>query len=288
MLEALVPALRLVDPSLTLLAVSADDSFNKEWLNTASVTPFVGAASVHIGYANSDGGGSPASAASATAQVKLPQTSVLAQLAATRAMLDAGAGWGTHVRISVDEWGLGPPWVVQNFNTAHALFGASFLTMALNAAELYGMEYTNYFEPINEGAIQVLQFSASPTPLGVVLPFFGALAGATRLAVTESGAGDDDVAAVAAVAGAPWRLTLLLTNRNATGGWTQLVRFDGEAVAAVANVELLAATGGFSTGSFFTASEFPVPVAPDGWAAVPLPPFSVARVTVDCLSCQSR
>jgi hypothetical protein len=69
------------------------------------VTPLVGAASVHIGYANSDGGGSPASAAAATLQAKLPHTSVLPQLVATRAMLDAGAGWGAHVRISLDEWG---------------------------------------------------------------------------------------------------------------------------------------------------------------------------------------
>ena len=291
MLGALVPALLAADPALTLLAVSADDAFNKEWLNTAAVTPFVGAASVHIAYANSDGGGSPASAASATAQAKLPHTSVLPQLEATRAMLDAGAGWGAHVRISLDEWGLGPPWAVQAFNTAHALFGASFLTMALNAAEANGVQFTNYFEPINEGAIQVLQFSAAPTPLGEVLPLFGALAGATRLGVAESGAGgDDDVVAVAAVAAggapapAPQTITLLLSNRNATGGFTQWVRFDGEAVAAVASVELLEATGGFSAGSFFTRSVFPVAVA-GGWAAVPLPPYSVARVTVGCPSC---
>jgi alpha-N-arabinofuranosidase len=288
MLEALMPALLAADPSLTLLAVSADDAFNKDWLNTPSVTPFVGAASVHIGYANSDGGGSPASPAAATVQAKLPHTSVLPQLVATRAMLDAGAGWGSHVRISLDEWGLGPPWMVQSFNTAHALFGASFLTMALNAAEANGVQFTNYFEPINEGAIQVLQFSSTPTPLGVVMPLFGALAGATRLAAVDSAAGgDDDVVAVAAAAGAPGAatLTLLLTNRNATAGYTQYVRFDGQAVAATANVELLQAINGSSAGSFFTSSAAPVPVNADGWAAVALPPYSVARVTVLCFSC---
>lgn len=162
--------------------------------------------------------------------------------------------------------------------------------MALNSAEANGVQFTNYFEPINEGAIQVLQFSSTPTPLGEVMPFFGALAGATRLGVAEESGGaggDDDVAAVAAVAGgapAAAFITLLLTNRNATGGFTQLVRFDGEAVAAVASVELLEATGGFSAGSFFTRTVFPVAVA-GGWAAVPLPPYSVARVTVACASC---
>ncbi len=160
--------------------------------------------------------------------------------------------------------------------------------MALNSAQANGVQFTNYFEPINEGAIQVLQFSSTPTPLGEVMPLFGALAGATRLGVAEEGGGgDDDVAAVAAVAGgAPANalFTLLLTNRNATGGFTQMVRFDGAAVAAVASVELLAATGGFSVGSFFTHTAFPVAVD-GGWAAVPLPPFSVARVTVACASC---
>ena len=133
----------------------------------------------------------------------------------------------------------------------------------------------------------MLQFSATPTPLGAVLPLFGALAGATRLDVEESagaGAGDDDVVAVAAAGGggggAAPALTLLLTNRNATGGYTQWVRFDGAAVAAAANVELLAAVGGFSNGSFFSRSAAPASVSDDGWMAVELPPFSVARVTV--------
>ena len=294
MLGALVPALRAADPTLTLLAVFADGAFNAGWLGAAGVAPYVGAASVHIGYADSDAGGSPASAASATAQAKAPQRVVLGALAAARAGLDGGAGGGGHVRVSLDEWGLGPPWAVRQFNTAHALFGASFLTMALSSAEAFGVQFTNYFEPINEGAVRVLQFSAGPTPLGALMPLLGSLAGATRLGVAASGGGggnsDDDVVALAALAAgapapAPQSLVLLLTNRNATAGYTQWAQFQGQAVAAVASVELLQATGGFSEGSFFVRSGAPVPVTGDGWVAVALPPFSVARVTVGCLSC---
>lgn len=28
----------------------------------------------------------------------------------------------THVGLSADEWGLGPPWVVETFNVAHGMF----------------------------------------------------------------------------------------------------------------------------------------------------------------------
>lgn len=204
-------------------------------------------------------------------------------------MLDAGAGTGQHVRISIDEWGLGPPWVVEDFNTAHALFGASFLTMSVNAAEAYGLAFTNLFEPVNEGALQVLQFDVSATPLGAAMPLFAALAGATRLAVEQpTPGGDDDVAAVAAVATGPAAdalITLILSNRNATSGFTQWVLFDGETVAPTATVTLLAATGGFSSGSVFASSTFTISVSDEGWAAVPLPAFSIASIAVACLSC---
>jgi hypothetical protein len=74
-LKALIPPLRAVDPSLTLVAVEVDAEWNAAWINT-SVAQYVSATSAHVGYANSDAGGSPASAASATAQAKLPHTTV--------------------------------------------------------------------------------------------------------------------------------------------------------------------------------------------------------------------
>ena len=282
-LELLIPAMRLVDPSLTLLVVDADDTFNEPWINS-DFTPFISAASAHIAYANSDAGGSPASPAAATTQAKLPSTSVLPLLASTRQMLNAGAGNGAHVRISVDEWGLGPPWTVIDFNTAHALFGASFLTVVISTAHMYGVEFTNYFEPINEGALQVLQFSVTPTPLGIVMPLFANLAGATRVAVEQlTPGGDDDVVGVAGIAGST--LTVILTNRNAEAGFTQWLHIDGQTVASVCSVTLLAASGGVTTNSTFSPSVFSATVSADGWAAIPLPPYSIASISVECPSC---
>ena len=281
MLEKLIPAVRAVDASLLLLAVDSSDAFNEPWLNS-EFTPFIASTSAHIGYANSNAGGSPASSDAATAQAKIPTSTVLSDLAGTRTMLDAGAGTGAHVRISVDEWGLGPPWVVAQFNSAHALFGASFLTMVVNKAAAFGISYTNNFEPINEGAIEVLQFTAAATPLGVVMPYFAALAGSTRLAVSSSAGDAGDVIGVAGLAGGI--ITLVLTNRNAALGFTQLVQFTGASLAPSAAVTLLSSTG-FSTNSSFVPSTFAVAVSADGWAAVPLPPFSVASVAVECVSC---
>jgi len=262
--------------------VDADDTFNQPWINS-DFTPFVSATSAHIAYANSDAGGSPASAAAATAQAKIATGSVLASLAGTRQMLNAGAGTGSHVSISVDEWGLGPPWVVENFNCAHALYGASFLSMVINMAASYGVAFTNNFEPINEGAIEVLQFTAQPTPLGAVMPAFSALAGATRLAVSQqpAEAGDPDVIGVAALGADGATITVVLTNRNATDGFTQFVHFYGVSVAPLAAVELLTATG-FSTNSTFAPSTFSVAVVsalsrPTRSHAPPLTPTSVRQ-----------
>ena len=289
-LEALVPAMRAVDPSLQLLVVEAGAGFDTPAWQDADFSPFVAAASAHVGYANSDSGGSPASAAAATAQAKIPSSTVLSDASAVRAVLDSGSGSTAHVRISIDEWGLGPPWQVRQFGVAHAMFGASFLTMASTNAVALGLAFTNYFEPVNEGAIEVLQFSAQPTPLGVVMPVFASLAGATRLAVSQDPGGDDDVVAVAAVAASAARpggkaIAVVLTNRNATAAFTQWLRFDGVAVAPTATVATLAASGGFGPGSFFSPSTGAVAVSASGWAAILLPPFSVASVQVECLSC---
>ncbi len=191
------------------------------------------------------------------------------------------------MRISIDEWGLGPPWVVENFNTAHAIYGASFLTMLLNNALQFGVSFSNYFEPVNEGAIRVRQFDSVATPLGVVLPLFGSLAGSARLSVTQAGASvDDDVVCIAALApgGKPKTITLVLTNLNAECDWTQRVQFAGVRVSPSASVRLLTASG-YTTNSTFAVSTGNIAVSESGWAEVFLPRFSVASVAVSCFSC---
>ncbi len=57
--------------------------------------------------------------------------------------------------MSLDEWGLGPPWKVKKFATAHAMFGAATLSVAMANSHAADLRFTNYFEPVNEGAIEV-------------------------------------------------------------------------------------------------------------------------------------
>jgi len=57
-------------------------------------------------------------------------------------------------RISLDEWSIGPPWSTEEWGTPQALFGASFLTLLLDQAVPLGLASANYYEPINDGAIQ--------------------------------------------------------------------------------------------------------------------------------------
>jgi hypothetical protein len=286
-LERFIPEVIAIDPSINLFVVYGGAQFNAQWIATDQV-PFISATSAHIGYQNSNGGGSPSSPSDATLQAKLADDNVLPAVLNVRQLLNSGSGSASHVQISIDEWGLGPPWVVENFNCAHALYGASFLTMIINNALSQGIGYTNYFEPINEGAIQVLQFSASPTPLGFIMPRFGALAGSTRLLLSQNdNPSDNDIIGVASVSrdasDSSSTISIILTNRNASTGFTQMVLVDGQRVATTASVRLLNANG-FSTNSYFTDETFSVPIN-EGWMSISMPPFSIATVTMSCISC---
>ncbi len=274
-LESLIPAVRAVDASIVLIVVDGGPRFDGAWV-AQNFTSLINATSSHVGYANSDQDGSPSSASHATAQAKIPTSTVLADISSVRAFLESGDGSASHVQISVDEWGLGPPWVVKDFGVTHALFGASFLSMIVNCAIEQGVFYTNYFEPINEGAIQVLQFSATPTPLGLVMPLFGTLAGSQRLAVAQTPGVDDDVIAVAATTDNA--VYVVLTNRNSTSPYTQWIHFEGVSVAPSATVTMLTSSG-FGPNSFFEASTIAAAVSADGWMAVELPAFSLAAVS---------
>lgn len=65
-------------------------------------------------------------------QAMFPDTVFLSGLQQLRADLDAGGA--ENVSVSADEWGLGPPWVVGNFNAGHGMFAASILSVAINNA----------------------------------------------------------------------------------------------------------------------------------------------------------
>ena len=103
---------------------------------------------------------------------------------------------------------------------------ASLLTVLVNNAISTNTLASNYFEPINEGAIAVEQFNAGPTPLGVTLPLFGAFAGLSRISTTASqGDPDDDIVVLAATDTASGSVLLTLSNRNAIFDLLQPISF---------------------------------------------------------------
>lgn len=223
MLDTLVPTLRAVDPTIKLSMVEAGASWDAGWAKDSNVAPYAALTSNHDGYKTaSGGGGAPEFPDQCTNDVKYPDRSFLPSLQALRSSLNALGMNDTQ--ISADEWGLGPPWTVDYFNCAHGMFGASLLSTVINNAPTVGLYATNYFEPINEGAITVNQFTAEPTPLGIVMPLFSAYGGLTRLLTTAANTSnpDDDVLVVAGIDDAnDGDVLLTLTNRNSTHAYAQ-------------------------------------------------------------------
>jgi len=71
-----------------------------------------------------------------------------------------------------DEWGLGPPWDVAVFGAAHGMYAAGFLAAITRAGPVENLVFSNYFEPVNEGAISVMPFNVSLTPVGEVMAMY--------------------------------------------------------------------------------------------------------------------
>jgi hypothetical protein len=253
-----VAAVRAVDggEAVEFLAVDGGAAWDELWLDAAAKSGAptgkggVRASSFHGGYHTSQ----PILPTEFTADAKVPTTSFLAAVRALRATYDAipsaagngtAGGNGTALEISLDEWGLGPPWTVPRFHTAHALFGASFFGAVVRNAAALRIAFTNYFEPINEGAITVFPFAdaaamaatgsqlgghgvgtapgtgagAALTALGQVMQMFAGHQRQTRLDFAPP-ADDYDLDYTASLDEAAGELLLTVANRAATAAYT--------------------------------------------------------------------
>ena len=126
--------------------------------------------------------------------------------------------------------------MVPRFHTAHALYGASFFGAVVRNAAALRIAFTNYFEPINEGAITVHPFAdaadatattsaadtgagAVLTALGQVMQLYGAHQRRTRLDFALP-ADDYDLDYTASLGEAESELLLTVANRGATTAYT--------------------------------------------------------------------
>eukprot|EP00041_Stephanoeca_diplocostata_P021695 m.509300 g.509300 ORF g.509300 m.509300 type:complete len:855 (-) comp21888_c2_seq22:3947-6511(-) len=177
MLQNAIPPLQQASPQLPLyfMVVSNGPQFDSPWMQLVGESVY--AVSFHGGYENQ-----PAefTAASVSACTKFPKASFAPRLEQLRSQLNEHNL--LNVGISADEWGLGPPWdVSEMFSVAHGMYAAAFLGVAIRASPAVGLRFTNYFEPVNEGAIAVAAASAELTPVGHVMSLYARHQGGRRV-----------------------------------------------------------------------------------------------------------
>ena len=193
---------------LRLLTVSGSVPWNQAWAE--AVGDHVFATSFHEGYMSQP---RTFSQNAVTACAKRPRGDFMSAVRSLRSSLDAT---NKTIAISADEWGLGPPWRVQTFSVAHGMYAAGFLGAVTRGARENNLKMTNYFEPVNEGAIQVLPFNSTLTPVGEVMRLFSHHTGGTLLAVPDAAInGSLDTTATASADGKT--LVVTLANLNAVG-----------------------------------------------------------------------
>eukprot|EP01044_Picomonas_judraskeda_P004752 COSAG03_NODE_426_length_8006_cov_75.576957_3_plen_301_part_00 len=280
---------------LRLLTVSGSVPWNQAWAE--AVGDHVFATSFHEGYMSQP---RTFSQNAVTACAKRPRGDFMDAVRSLRSSLDAT---NKTIAISADEWGLGPPWRVQTFSVAHGMYAAGFLGAVTRGARENNLQMTNYFEPVNEGAIQVLPFNSTLTPVGEVMRLFSHHTGGTLLAVPDAAInGSLDTTATASADGKT--LVVTLANLNAVGwaGCNVTMTVHGESTAlsplplifsykseqsscgagwsaSSGSVSTLKAQGFGEQDMFESHTAAAPPLAEGGVAHVYVPPFSVAQVT---------
>ncbi|KAL1529985.1 hypothetical protein AB1Y20_000911 [Prymnesium parvum] len=225
-LSRLVPALLEVDGSLRLVGANAAPNVSipfaaQERLAAVWNAPYleaVGArlwAHSHHHYFRQPAEWTPHSMSEA---VKRGQRHAVGSLAQFARRIGAAS-------VSLDEWGLGPPWSTAQFGVPHAVYAAALLMHALRHAAELQLRAANFYAPVNEGAISVGAWNSSFTPVGHVLELLGRHQGGRLLHVGDGWrhADDDDLEVLATAEGEggarggehAGRLRLTVANKNA-------------------------------------------------------------------------
>jgi len=282
MIQKLAAAMHAVDPNIQFFAVEGGDLWDQQWMKSRVVNSTV-ATSFHGGYATMPGG-TPHTAKEFTMAAGIPSGSFLTNLQAKRLLLDASAQASgvSPVGISCDEWGLGPPWTVDTFNVAHGMYAANFLGVVMRNAARLGIKFTNYFEPINEGALSVGPTRTKVTPLGEVLKLYSQHQGRMRINGYSDNPDLDVIASVkTSQSNSDEAVMFTIANRNASSQYQLRVLPQGrsETLAATCSLVLLTPKS-FQTDSEFFRNETIIPIAVDGTIEVNIPAYSIVHAAV--------
>ena len=259
MLDKVIPAMLQEDKKLELFAVGMN---NVSW-DAPYVRSFgrrLTASSLHY-Y---DKGNSPD-------LVKKPHQELLPQLRRFRRLLDDHTESSHTVKISLDEYGLGYPWLEESFGTTHALYTASVLIIAMRYSDELQIISTNYFEPINEGMISVGQFDSTLTPVGMAAQYLARHQGRLRI---NTDVEIEDVDYIASTLDESLLMTLI--NKNTLDTKTVELHVCEFSLVNL-QVQSLVATGTTNRDTFIAVDET---VSVDYWCnlVVRLPPFSIVQV----------
>jgi len=281
LLNIVAPMLKASPAPIRLLTVSGSVAWNKAWADAVGAHIF--ATSFHDGYHNQ-----PVifTQKSVTACAMRPRPgapqSFLDAVAALRKSLDAT---GKKVAISADEWGLGPPWRAGahgakgvRFSVAHGMYAASFLGSVTRGALAQNLQMSNYFEPVNEGAVVVSPFSSKLTPVGQVMQLFSAHLNGKLVALPAAAfSGDLDTLATL---GASGELTVTVSNLNAVGwkAYNLALSLTGWKGAAAGRTTTLKAQG-WAADSLFDVVNGTAAVS-SGVVKLAVPPLSVVSVVL--------
>jgi len=261
---------------LRLLTVSDGGAWDQNW--AAAVGKNIYATSFHAGYFNQ-----PASSpstwteAAVTNCAKHPYSAFLPEVWKLRESLDAT---GHTIAISADEWGLGPPWTTESFSVAHGMYAAGFLGAITRVSTPANLQFTNYFEPVNEGAITVHSFNATLTPVGEVMALYANHQG-NALVASPAGSFGGDLDLIASVNPTTGELVITVANLNAVGWapYNVALTIDGGKYRSTAgSVTTLHAADGFGPTDLFTTESSTATVDPHGLLKFTVPPFSVVHL----------
>ena len=262
---------------LRLLTVSGSVAWNAAWAE--AVGEHIYASSFHDGYMHQP---RTFTEQAVTTCAMRPRGDFMGAVGALRKTLDKT---GRKIAISADEWGLGPPWTVKKFSVAHGMYAAGFLAAVTRGARANNLQFSNYFEPVNEGAIEVLAFSSQLTPVGEVMRLFSHHAGGELLDLpSEATSGVLDTTATLSADGGT--LTVTVASLSAVGWATNELTLTLSGWSGGSGTATTLTAQGYTEDSMFDTKTEAVAVTA-GKLKVTVPPFSVVQLRLDKSSIES-
>jgi len=210
-----------------------------------------------------------------TRVVEDPTRGVLKRLRRERRLAKKHAPPGSSVKLSLDEWNVWAAWF-RKVGVAEGIYVASMLNMFCREAGKLGMDLNAYFEPINEGAIDVGCFSARLTAVGRIFELFRVHHGNRLAKLTSSEEGFDATASIT-VDGK--RAFITVVNRNPSTSAKATFSLQSRGRIKKLSATLLTAQG-FQPGTRFTKRSGEVKKTRDGAFRLLMPKHSVALLTI--------